>query len=192
MGVDPAGNRLGVAMPKYAMSAQDATDLIAYLKRLGKERDRGLTDRAIRIGAIVPGEGPLSQAGRETQALLEAYFDEVNAHGGIHDRRVEIRFLRDPGGPRSARLGRFIEEQGAFALLEARALGEDEELAERAEAEEIPVVVPLAAFPEADAGAHRHVFYLLTGLKDQGRVLVEVAAGDPAHTETPSAARIHT
>src|SRR5258708_10635714 len=68
MGVDPAGNRLGVAMPKYAMSAQDATDLIAYLKRLGKERDRGLTDRAIRIGAIVPGEGPLSQAGRGTPA----------------------------------------------------------------------------------------------------------------------------
>ena len=168
MGIDPAGNRLGVAMPRYAMSAQDATDLIAYLKRLGKERDRGLTDRAIRIGAIVPGEGPLSQAGREIQALLEAYFDEVNAHGGIHDRRVEIRFLRDPGGPRSARLERFIEEQGAFALLEARALGEDQELAERAEAEEIPVVVPLAAFPEADAGAHRHVFYLLAGLKDQG------------------------
>src|SRR5258708_4072408 len=106
MGIDPAGNRLGVAMPWYAMSAQAATDLIAYLKRLGKERDRGLPDRAIRIGAIVPGEGPLSQAGRETQALLEAYFDEVNAHGGIHDRRVEIRFLRDPGGPRSAKLGR--------------------------------------------------------------------------------------
>jgi ABC-type branched-subunit amino acid transport system substrate-binding protein len=190
MGIDPAGNRLGVAMPKYAMSAQDATDLVAYLKRLGKEKDRGLTDRAIRIGAIVAGEGPLSEAGREIQALLEAYFDEVNAQAGIHDRRVEIRFLRDPGGPLSARLARFVEKQGAFALLEARALGDDQELAERAEAEEIPVVVPLAAFPEADAGAHRHVFYLLAGLKDQGRALVEFAARK-LDLEKPRVAIVH-
>src|SRR6266403_1246588 len=72
---DPAGNALGVAMPKYAMSAQDAADLVAYLKRIGKEREPGLTNRAIRIGAIVPGEGPLEDAGREIQALLEAYFE---------------------------------------------------------------------------------------------------------------------
>jgi len=176
MGIDPAGNTLGVAMPRYAMSAQDATDLVAYLKRIGKEREPGLTDRAIRIGAIVPGEGPLEDAGREIQALLEAYFDDLNAQARIHDRRVEIRFLRDPGGPLSPRLERFLGGEGFFALLEARALGADQELARRAEAEEIPVVVPLATFPEADAGAYRHVFYLLSGLKDQGRALVEFAA----------------
>jgi ABC-type branched-subunit amino acid transport system substrate-binding protein len=163
-------------MPKYAMSAQDATDLTAYLKRIGKEREPGLTNRAIRIGAIVPGEGPLEDAGREIQALLEAYFEELNAQARIHDRRVEIRFLRDPGGPLSPKLERFLGGEGFFALLDARAPGADQELARRAEAEEVPLVVPLATFPEADAGASRHVFYLLSGLKDQGRALVEFAA----------------
>src|SRR5712691_10901152 len=36
MGIDPAGNKLGVAMPKYTMSAQDLTCLVAYLWRIGK------------------------------------------------------------------------------------------------------------------------------------------------------------
>src|SRR5258708_25723831 len=108
MGVDPAGNRLGVAMAKYAMSAQDATDLVAYLKRLGKEKDRGLTDRAIRLGAIVAGEGPLSEAGREIQALLEAYFGDDNSNGGKHDPVTEAPVQPDAYG---------LESDAALARL---------------------------------------------------------------------------
>lgn len=190
MGIDPAGNRLGVSMPRYALSTQDAKDLVGYLKRLGKERDRGLTDRTIRIGAVVPGSGPLAEAGREIEALLRAYVEQVNARTGIHGRRLEIRFLRDPGGPLSARLDRFIAEQGAFALLEARSLAKEEELTQRAEAEEIPVVVPLAVFPAADPAAHRHVFYLLSGLEDQGRALVDFAA-EKLDSTNPRAAIVY-
>ena len=36
-GVDPAGNPLAVAMPRYRMSEEDLEDLIAYLKRLAPE-----------------------------------------------------------------------------------------------------------------------------------------------------------
>src|SRR4051812_40053484 len=93
MGIDPAGNRLGVAMPKYSMTAQDLTDLVAYLKILGKETDRGLGEQAIRIGAIVPG----GSQGAEMEALLTAYFGDLNARAGIHGRRIDLRFLRDEG-----------------------------------------------------------------------------------------------
>jgi len=34
-GVDPAGNRLHVAMPRYRMSEPDMADLVAYLLRIG-------------------------------------------------------------------------------------------------------------------------------------------------------------
>jgi len=38
-GVDPAGNDLVVAMPRYHMSIEDMNDLIAYIKRLEFDRD---------------------------------------------------------------------------------------------------------------------------------------------------------
>jgi len=43
-GVDPAGNKLAVAMPRFQMSSEDMADLIAYLKRIETDRDPGLTD----------------------------------------------------------------------------------------------------------------------------------------------------
>ena len=42
--MDPAGNELAVAMPRYQMSPEDIADLIAYLKRIEADRDPGLTE----------------------------------------------------------------------------------------------------------------------------------------------------
>src|SRR6185503_5349710 len=42
-GVDPAGNKLVVAMPRYHISIEDMNDLIAYIKRLEFDRDPGVT-----------------------------------------------------------------------------------------------------------------------------------------------------
>lgn len=190
MGTDPAGNRLGVAMPRYTMTAQDLGDLVAYLRRVGSETDRGMTDRTIRIGAVVPGRGPLAKAGREMEAVLGAYFQELNARSGINGRRLELRFLRDDGGPLAPRLQRFLAGEGVFALLDTRALAADPEIVEQAEAREIPTLVPLAAFPGKDAAAHRHVFYLLSGLQDQGRALVDFAAAQPG-AANPRVAIVH-
>ncbi len=38
-GVDPANNALHVTMPRYRLTRDDSADLIAYLRRLGPERD---------------------------------------------------------------------------------------------------------------------------------------------------------
>src|SRR5499426_3581290 len=39
-GVDPAGNALDPAMPRYTLDQGAAQDLLAYLKRLGDDNDR--------------------------------------------------------------------------------------------------------------------------------------------------------
>src|SRR6266550_2810296 len=49
-GTDPAGNKLLNVMPRYQMTSGDLTDLIAYLKRLGKDRDPGVSENKIVIG----------------------------------------------------------------------------------------------------------------------------------------------
>src|SRR6185436_11677648 len=43
-GLDPAGNKLAVAMPTYRMSQEDMANLIAYLKRVETDTDPGVNE----------------------------------------------------------------------------------------------------------------------------------------------------
>ena len=52
-GLDPAGNKLLGAMPRYQMSKEDLADLVVYLKRLGTTRIPGIADNRIVIGTAV-------------------------------------------------------------------------------------------------------------------------------------------
>src|SRR5262249_5532116 len=90
MGFDPAGNELQAAMPRFSMSMDDMSDLIAYIKKLGKSLDPGVTSTTLHLGAVVPVAGPLSEMGRAVRAVIEAYFEELNRQGGIFGRKVEL------------------------------------------------------------------------------------------------------
>src|SRR6185369_4920456 len=98
-GVDPAGNKLPNTMPRYWMAPEDLTDLVAYMKRLGKDQDPGLTETSIRIGTIVAGTGPMAEMGQAMKETLGAYFEEVNAQGGIYNRKIELRVTNSPADP---------------------------------------------------------------------------------------------
>jgi mono/diheme cytochrome c family protein len=74
-GLDPAGNVLDWAMPRYSLSAGEAAALVAYLKRVALERDPGIKDDALRIG-VAPGLRP----------VLESYVERLE----IHQRRIEL------------------------------------------------------------------------------------------------------
>ncbi|MDP9192514.1 MAG: cytochrome c [Acidobacteriota bacterium] len=52
MGFDSARNPLNTAMPRYALSQNDANDLLDFLAILGSESQPGITDDTIRIGII--------------------------------------------------------------------------------------------------------------------------------------------
>jgi hypothetical protein len=89
-GMDPAANALDVAMPRYDMSEADMADLIVYLQHIEDDLDPGLTEDTIRIGSILPLEGPLQSLGLAMQQVLDAYFSDINAAGGIHGRKIEL------------------------------------------------------------------------------------------------------
>ncbi len=52
MGLDPAGNELQVAMPRYRLSHQDIADLIAYIKSLGAKLGPGLSYDVVLNGVL--------------------------------------------------------------------------------------------------------------------------------------------
>jgi ABC-type branched-subunit amino acid transport system substrate-binding protein len=176
-GFDAGGNRLGPAMPRFAMSPADLSDLIAYLKRLGKDTDPGLSPSAIRLGTLIPADGPLSEAGEAVSALLAAYFDEVNNLGGIYNRKIEWRVCRLPkeSADKPTSVDRFLKDEGVFALAAPFIAGSEKQIASVAESEEVPLIGPFTLMPQSGFPLNRQIFYLLPGLLEQSRAMANFA-----------------
>lgn len=185
-GIDPAGNHLPDTMPRYWMSREDLKDLVAYLKWLGKEQEPGLSETSIKVGTIVPGQGPLAEMGQAMKAALEAYFEEANLRGGIYNRRVELRVIYSSADPKAARadVERFIDGEQVFAIAGAFIAGADKELISLIEGKEVPLIGPMTLYPEIDYPLNRHIFYLFSGLKEQAHALVNFA-GEKMQKQNP-------
>ena len=199
-GIDPGGNRLDPAMPRFVMSARDLEDLTAYLKRLEDDRDPGLLEDGVRLGTLQPAAGPLAELGGTVAAVLRGAIDVVNAGGGVHGRRVEL-VVADAGSDAAAgeaALRRLVEEDKVFAVLAPLAPALDGRLAELADAARVPLVGPLA---HLSGGGGRFVFDPLPGLGEQLGALGEYAAtslklGNPpaaiVHPDDSRSARLAT
>jgi ABC-type branched-subunit amino acid transport system substrate-binding protein len=173
-GVDPAGNTMLNAMPRFKMSPEDVADLIAYVKRIEDDRDPGLSDATVRVGAVLPSKGALAELGAAMRDVLNAFFDDVNVKGGIYNRRVELQ-LAESGGDaaqtaESAR--KLVREGQVFALVSGLSAGADKELASLVQEDEVPFVGPSTLLPQTGFGANRYIFYLLPGMTEQARALV--------------------
>ncbi|HEV8578300.1 MAG TPA: ABC transporter substrate-binding protein [Thermoanaerobaculia bacterium] len=174
LGIDPAGNALHVAMPRFRMSLQDMEDLVAHLQQLGREANPGVGDSSLAVGVLLP---PASDLGRAIQAVLTARFDELNRRGGVYGRRIEPRFLETPGPPeqRRAWTADFLEREQIFAGVSCFLAGADGELASLFQQKEIPLIGPFTLHPRESVPPDRYVFYLLSGIEAEGQALVRFA-----------------
>jgi ABC-type branched-subunit amino acid transport system substrate-binding protein len=174
MGIDPAGNKLHVAMPRFQMSHEDINALIAYLKRLGRDLDPGLSDSTIRIGTVLPTTGALAEAGRAIRSVLTAYIDQINEQGGIYNRKIVLSVAESGASPAeaTANVAKLITQEQPFALVAALAAGAEKEMAAVSERYRIPLIGPLTVFAETGYRANRHTFYLLSGVEQQAMALI--------------------
>ena len=163
-GVDPAGNRLDPAMPRFELTLADQRNLTAYLKRLAQERDPGVDEGVLRIGTLLPATGPLAEAGQVVRAVLEDGLAQLNQQGGIHGRRLELVVL-DPGyQPDSAEraLQKLLEQQRVFALVSPLAPMLDQRLATLLAPQNVPLI---GSTPRS--GGSAQIFDPLPGLPVQ-------------------------
>src|ERR1051325_2790577 len=175
-GVDPAGNKLAVAMPVYRMPQQDMANLIAYLKRVETDLDPGVTDDEIVIGTLLPEKSALTGLAQAMEVVLQAYFAEVNNRGGIYNRKIRLRVLNGNAGATVANMKQLIDDQQVFAIVSGLTAGADEGVAALSREREVPFIGPSTLLPERTLPLNRYVFYLLAGLKEQARSLVNFAA----------------
>lgn len=185
-GVDPAGNDLEATMPRYTMSDADMADLIAYLKRVDTELDPGLSTTTIRIGTVLPAEGPLGIAGAAMRIVIEAYFDFVNVTGGVHGRKLEL-VVGEWGAddtPAFWPAQDLVSNEPLFALIACYLPGYDAEFSALVDEQQMPLIGPHTLM--GTRGSGRYEFFLQAGLAEQGEALVEavlrwavVAQADP-------------
>jgi ABC-type branched-subunit amino acid transport system substrate-binding protein len=179
-GVDPGGNALDPAHPRYRMGREDLEDLVAYLQVMDREPVPGVTDNEVRIGILLPGQGPVAEAGAEVRALLTGYFSEVNGRGGIFGRSlVLVPVSFDPASGDSALEGakREVGGEEVFCFLANVGVAPGNPAARYLAAERVPVVVPLLSAVEGGYGADRYTFHVFAGIREQARVLADFLAG---------------
>jgi ABC-type branched-subunit amino acid transport system substrate-binding protein len=192
-GVDSDGNDLQVIMPRYKLSAEDMADLIAYMKRIDTDLDPGLTDRSIRIGLVLPSKGALADVSAAMKDVFTAYFDNVNNHGGIFNRKIDLRVADAGGGGRAtaAVAQNFARQEQIFAFVGGLSAGADPQIAALAREEQIPFIGPSTLLPHAETPVNRYLFYLLPGIAEQAVSLVNFAAAQP-ELRNASVAIVHS
>ena len=81
--------------------------------------EAGVTDQKILLGQSAAFTGPAAQLGIQMHAGAKAYFDAVNAQGGVHGRRIEIIQADDKyeADLAAANTKRLIETDNVFALF---------------------------------------------------------------------------
>jgi ABC-type branched-subunit amino acid transport system substrate-binding protein len=191
-GIDPAGHRLDPAMPRYSLVKSDLAALVSYLKRLDTDTAGGIGEEVVRVGAVLPLDGRLADMGREIRAVLTAYFDEINAQGGIYNRKFELKVadFADDREETRRNVRRLLESERVFAMVGAFAPGMNQDIAELMDGAEVPTVGPSAPFPRDEAAGGRFGFYLYPGLGERARALLDHAAQSLA-LKSPRTALVH-
>jgi ABC-type branched-subunit amino acid transport system substrate-binding protein len=180
-GMDPAGNDLDPAHPRYEMEQEDLEDLLAYIKVLGREPVPGVTDDQVRVGMLLPGSGPLAEAGREMRALLEGIFADVNERGALYRRALTLvpaSFDPSKEGDDLTAARDLLKRRDVFCFLANLAVPTDGDVAKFLAEEKVPVIAPLLAAPEGGFGTDRYTFHILSSVRDQARVMADFLAED--------------
>jgi len=92
--------------------------IVTAVVAVGAGADPGVTSNSILIGQSAAFTGPASELGTEMRAGAMAYFQWINAQGGVNGRKIELRSLDDGyESDRAAANTRKLIEDGVFLLF---------------------------------------------------------------------------
>lgn len=79
----------------------------------------GVTDKAILIGQSAALSGPAQELGLEMRQGAQLYFDQINATGGVHGRKIRLISLDDGYEPEraAANTKKLIDDEQVLALF---------------------------------------------------------------------------
>ncbi len=179
-------------MPRYDMAKEDVEDLIAYLKVMDSQSDPAISGSTIRVGTVLPTEGRHAGLGDAIRKTIEAVFAEVNANGGINNRKLELVVggWSDNGNPQIWAARDLVNKEPVAALVSPYVPNYDAELEALATEKRLPVVGPYTVLqPDGDRKGDEDEDNVSPstcwpGLELQARALVEAATARVTPAET--------
>ncbi len=170
-GEDASGRRLDDIMPRYAFSPDQLRALVAYLKVIEADQAPGVSGDTVRIAAILP-ERLSSSTSDLMRQVLSAYAADINARGGIFNRRLQFVML--DAADAAERLAAFVHDREILAVLVT------ESDARAHEIERIVEDAPVISLVDLPAGAGRNTthtkFALFANDATQIRVMIDFVA----------------
>ena len=176
MGLDASGVALNEAMPRFQMSLSDASDLVAYIRKLGQTVDPGVDAQTVHLGVLLPPS---------YRKIIIDYFARVNEDGGIYSRRFELVFGELPPEPakRAGWLREFLNRENIFAIVAADFSGAEHDISSVLRDIGIPALATFAPRPDTGTPINPWVFYLDGGTEVEQAALNEFAAH---HQDAPA------
>jgi branched-chain amino acid transport system substrate-binding protein len=144
----------------------------------GVAAEPGVTPTTIVIGQSAAFSGPASELGNEMRAGALAYFQTVNAAGGINGRKIELRSLDDGYEPdRAAANTKKLIDGSVFALFGY--VGTPTSNASKAifTAAKVPFVAPFTGAESLRNPLNRYIFNIRASYFDETDKIVAQMAG---------------
>lgn len=183
-GVDPAGQPLSPAMPRYRLDDGAAEQLAGYLKSLSPEISPGVSGTTLSFATVIAGK----VAAEDREAMLATLEHQVRIHNNLwqnaQGKAYRSLAMREPAlafrrwslavwelpGPASgwrAQLEARYREAPVFALVGGISTGDWRPVHEFCEAQGLPCVLPLTDFPVL-SGPARQTLYFSGGFRQEG------------------------
>ena len=110
----------------------------------GALAEPGITDKSILIGQAAGFTGSVAGAVKEMTSGAQAYFDYVNAKGGIHGRKIVLESADDGFDPKKSPevFRKLIEERNVFAMFLSRGTPTNEAAYPVLEKNKVPLIAP--------------------------------------------------
>lgn len=176
-GIDVAGRPLDAAMPRYRLSAQDAADLEAYLRELGREPPAGVSAGVMHLATVLTPDAP-PETRRTVAAATAAWAGQLSLGGW----RVQWSpwVLEGPPEGWAAQLDKRWQAQPVFAMVSGAGSTQWAPVARFCEARRLPCVFPSIELPPASTDEAHFNFYLSEGIRAEAALMAQWHAQQPA------------
>ena len=188
-GVDPAGRALDETMPRYDLRAEDAENIVAYLKGLTSEPDPGVTRGEIRFATIIT-PGVSESDANAVVSTIEAFFRWKNLHtkGDLSSpgfsplyrseflntyRAWSLDVWRLEGEPETwaDQLAALYAKRPVFAVVGGAVVGPHAPIADFCDQTGTPCIFPSTELPQTRDVAYRYNLYFSRGRELEGETL---------------------
>lgn len=147
--------------------------LLGGLGAVARAQPAGVTDNVIVLGQSAAFSGPAQQLGLQYHLGAMACFEAVNAKGGVHGRKIELRRLDDGYDPQRCEANtRQLLQENVFALFGYVGTPTTQVALPLATQAKVPLFAPLTGAESLRNPFDRHVVHIRASYNDETAAIV--------------------